>query len=202
MSRLFLLTESDYDDPFYEALAERITGLKFEVDMRIRPRRARGKSQVYETMNNLIRFLKHHEPDNDAFFLISVDNDGLPGFPEKYLTPTKSQENPYSHILGQLHKKLGSDPTHWPVKGALAIPVEMIESWILLGLCDDTRAHSIPTTKLELKKRIAELINESGVSKEEFMLNAALTLDLDALITQSLSFNHFSLWLKTWTTTQ
>ncbi len=55
----------------------------------------------------------------------------------------------YLHLLSESdnddlsHDILGNDRDQWPIKGAIAVPVEMLESWLLLG-CNECEPEDLP----------------------------------------------------------
>lgn len=211
MCYLYLLSESDTDDLFYESLAERITGKNFEV-IPIRARRGTGSGTINRLARRILISIQHTGHSDDTYFLFSIDNDRAPQFDDDALPaqelPASEQGKANRHqTLHQMaHKVLGSDRSQWPVKGAIAVPVEMLESWILLG-CTEIAAKDLPIFSRtssplakqyfaphepppQLKDLAADLRKSRGIeSNAEFFLCCATEwINMERLAEQSRSF--------------
>ncbi|MBE2284146.1 MAG: hypothetical protein IAE77_11875 [Prosthecobacter sp.] len=137
---LYILSEGELDEMFYERLAERVTGFTFMQDEEFRLRHGANWKTAMASARLLISRFKHWQEKQDIAVIVAVDNDrasGHPGgrsYPKPLPKPDQSKAPRYEALQQMLFAALGSDPSRWPVKVALAVPVEMIESWVLLLL--------------------------------------------------------------------
>lgn len=140
MSILYLLTESDADDLFYTACAERITGLQFEPHS-LRFRQNAGVDEVRRMLPIMLQKLRSFDPAAGVFFIVGLDNDRSPHpSPEAMVAaerarltpPEQAKENLHDIVIALMRASFGPDQSAWGVFAALALPVEMLETWILL----------------------------------------------------------------------
>ncbi|MGD1019797.1 MAG: hypothetical protein ABSA12_10835 [Verrucomicrobiia bacterium] len=141
MKTLYLLTESDTDDLFYEACAERMTGAPFTPVPR-RLRQGGGITEVRKALPYVLSEIKQMQKGSGAHLLIALDNDRAPHAAAlEALSPEQRRALPnrdshkqdrYAALLATLHETLGYDHSKWPIPVAIAIPVEMLETWLLL----------------------------------------------------------------------
>lgn len=138
---LYILCEGERDEMFYERLCERITGQTYlqPTDLRVR-QGSNWRTAMAEAKLLINRFTHWKEPQEVAV-IIAVDNDRAPGHPGSEIShcrplPPLDLKKPsrYSALTEMLEKALGPDRSEWPVDVALAMPVEMIESWLLVLL--------------------------------------------------------------------
>lgn len=136
MGYLYLLSEDDNDDAFYHRCVERLTGKSLEL-IPTRLRRGGGLSEVRSMARLFFKNIAYTGYVEDTYFVIAVDNDRSPVHPTHARLP---------HLRGQDARKqcryceldhlvtniLGEDRSAWPIPGAIAVPVEMLESWLLL----------------------------------------------------------------------
>lgn len=221
MSYLHLLSESENDDLFYEALAERIVGTAFEV-IPVRTRRGERLRTVLQLARMLFLKLKRTGAVDDTFFLVAIDNDRAPQFdddaqPNSSLPETdRKKQNRHRSLLRIAQDVLGNELDKWPIRGAVAVPVEMLESWILLG-CKWCRAEDLPIFATsdrpgakayyaphqpppQLKDLVHCVRAKLGMgSVQEFLLFCATeAIDLEELSTTSRSFRFFLEDLRDW----
>jgi len=138
MNFLYILSEDDNDDIFYKGCIENLTGKSFNLIPR-RIRKGGGISQVRRHIPYLLSDIKYTGKVENTFFVIALDNDRSPAHPDhKRLTeidklPKREQRKDcrFCEIQKITYKYLGSKDK-WPLKGAIAVPVQMIESWLLL----------------------------------------------------------------------
>ena len=155
----------------------------------------------------------------DAYFIIAMDNDRSPEHPEHWQRENLSKQDArkvcrYCEILATITDELGKDRTKWPIKGAIAVPVEMLESWLLL-ICKSERPplprfarktqsiaqkyyapHSVPD---QLKELCRYEQDELGISSfTELCLHCAHALDPQQLESLSPSFALFKTQVKAW----
>lgn len=138
MAFLYLLSESDNDDAFYKACVERLTGKSLDLVSR-RLRRGGGLSELLSKSRILLGQIKHTGYVEETFFLIALDNDRSPVHPsheQRSGLSKKEREKVcrYCEIDSLIQSTLGERDA-WPIPGAIAVPVEMLESWLLL-ICD------------------------------------------------------------------
>jgi hypothetical protein len=137
---LYILCEGELDEVFYERLAERVTGQTFLQDEEFRLRHGANWKTAMATARLLISRIKRWQEKQDIAVIIAVDNDRASGHPggRQYPRPLSKMDQSkaprYLALQNMLHEDLGADASKWPVDVALAVPVEMIESWVLLLL--------------------------------------------------------------------
>lgn len=213
---LYLLGESSVDETFYEAVAEQVTGYSFQRrEIRVRPNA--GYPAVCAATRLFLEKLSQMDPQEKIYFILAVDNDRSPHpwSGERPSAPTEG-ESRYDRFEKELDSVLGEDRRLWSVQGALAIPVEMLESWILLATGEETeadlprfsRARSViarefyapspPPPQLKdllKKKRYAD----GYLTNEEFLLKCGHALNPGQLAAKSPSFAYFYAQVKAWT---
>lgn len=138
MAYLYLLSESDHDDAFYKACIERLTGKTVELISR-RLRRGGGLSELRSKSRILLGQIKHTGYVAETFFLIALDNDRSPVHPTHEQRSGLSRKERqkvcrYCEVDSVIQSILG-ERAEWLIPGAVAVPVEMLESWLLL-ICD------------------------------------------------------------------
>jgi hypothetical protein len=142
-THLYILCEGELDEMFYERIAERVTGRSFVSDQEFRLRQGANWKSAMAMARLLIHQHKHWTEKQDIAVIIAVDNDRAPGHPggKSYSRPLPKadlvKEPRYPKLVSMLEGALGSDRSTWPVHVALAVPVEMIESWVLTLLHPD-----------------------------------------------------------------
>jgi len=134
---LYILSEGELDEMFYERLAERVTGQVFQSDQEFRLRLGSNWKSAMANARLLISRFKHWTAKQDIAVIIAVDNDRAPGHPggRVYQPPLfkadQRKEPRYTKLAEMLKTSLGEDRAAWPVDVSLAVPVEIIESWVL-----------------------------------------------------------------------
>ncbi len=221
MAFLYLLSESDNDDAFYKACVERLTGKTLELISR-RLRRGGGLSELRSKSRILLGQIKHTGYVEETFFLIALDNDRSPVHPthEQRSGLSKKEKQKvcrYCEIDALIQSILG-ERDEWPIPGAVAVPVEMLESWLLL-ICDgekyqdeaslppfarkdqklarDFHARKNPPDQL---KDLCDLEKqERGIGGAlEFVVYCAGRFDLDDLAARAPSFALFKRQVDSW----
>ena len=203
MKVLYLLAESDADELFFEAVAERITGFSFTL-AEYRVRRNQGYRDVCVAAKLVLQTVQRSASDGNTHFLISVDNDRAPHRWEdeqsrrNLSSSDRRKEDRYQRFEREMHRVLGEDRSAWIAKGALAIPIEMLETWLLQANCRDEvdelprfsrssdssarefyRPHRPPP---QLKDRVKQLMAERNFSsRPDFFLYCAHELDSEQL---------------------
>ena len=154
MAYLYLLSESDNDDAFYTTCVEQLTGKTLEV-ISTRLRRGGGLPELRSKLPILLRQIKHTGYVEDTFFVVALDNDRSPVHPLHEQRPGLSMKDRqkvcrYCEIREMIHDILG-DQDEWPIPGAIAVPVEMLESWLLL-ICNGEKYQGEDALPLFAKK--------------------------------------------------
>lgn len=157
---LYILSEGELDEMFYERLAERVTGQTFLQDGEFRLRHGANWKTAMATARLLISRFKHWQEPQDIAVIIAVDNDRAADHPggRQYPRPLpkvdQSKAPRYQALKNMLNEDLRTDVSTWPVDVALAVPVEMIESWVLL-LLDPQREEPPPFS--QASQRLAHI---------------------------------------------
>ncbi len=220
MKILYLLAESDADELFFEAVAERITGFSFTL-AECRVRRNQGYAAVRVAVKLFLQTIQRSTADGNTHFIISVDNDRAPHRWEdeqsrrNLSSNDQRKEDRYQRFEGEMHRVLGEDRSAWNAKGALAIPIEMVEAWLLLANNPDEfddlprfarssdpsarqfyRSHTPPP---QLKDQVKLLMAERNCSsRPEFFVDCAHELNPEQLAERSPSFRYFHDQLRGW----
>lgn len=147
MGYLYLLTEDDYDDLFFQRCVERLTGQTFTIISRPY-RKGGGWSEVRKTLPFMLPDIKRSGFVEDTFFVIATDNDRTPIYPNCLPRPDLSPQEAkkrsrYLEVLSLIEQVWGTNRGAWPIPGAIAVPVEMLESWLLL-ICGHPSQDMLP----------------------------------------------------------
>ncbi len=138
MAYLYLLSESDNDDAFFKACVERLTGKTVELVSR-RLRRGGGLSELRSKSRILLGQIKHTGYVEETFFLIALDNDRNPVHTtherRSGLSRKEKQKTCRFCEIDEVIQSFLGERHEWSIQGAIAVPVEMLESWLLL-ICD------------------------------------------------------------------
>ena len=144
MAFLYILSEGERDELFYDLIAERVTGQRFERPSDFRLRHGANWKTALAGGRLLLSRVRHWKESQDVAVILAVDNDRAPGHPGSLPHPRPlvgqdlKKQPRYPAVRQMIADALGSDCSTWPVDVAVAMPVEMIESWVLL-LCDPNR---------------------------------------------------------------
>lgn len=215
---LYILCEGERNEMFYGRICERITGLTYEQPLDFRVRQGSNWKTALAASQLLINRFKHWPEPQDVAVIIAVDNDRAPGHPgsvpaSKPLPVMDRKKAPrYPELVKLVDESLGADPAKRAVDVALAVPVEMIESWLLVLLnpdCGDLPIFSeiSPITHqyyqgkkppCQLKELRETEAKRLGLDADSLFLHAADTGDLDKLATRSQSFALFRQDLLAW----
>lgn len=218
MGFVHVVAESEYDAAFYVRCLERITGRVLDYRMVA----SRKGSDVYQAMRMarmLLRQIRRTGSVDDTFFLITRDNDRSPIHPSHEQLPGLSeadQRKPcaFCTLFQAATDELG-EPTAWPIGGAIAVPVQMIESWLLLirgrgeqeGDLPPFSTRSQPEAQRfygragpppQLKDLTQEDKIELGLSHREYLDACAEALDPNDLKRRSPSFALFLEQVEGW----
>jgi hypothetical protein len=228
---LYLLSEDDNDDIFYKACLEKIHTCEYEV-VPTRLRKGGGIGQVRQALTLFLNSIKNTGYVDSTFFLVSVDNDRrIPhadhinqadfqrsDFNQLSKTERRDQRCRHCELEQRIGEKLGVDRDGWPIPGAIAVPVEMLESWLLL-ICRGDRYASeaqlpvfsektkssaqtyyggpqkVPDQLKDLVEAERQVLDQS---KRDFYLHCAQQLDPPKLAAVSPSFAEFLKQLDAW----
>lgn len=217
MAYLYLITEDDNDDLFFERCLEQLTGLSFQ----LMPVRFRGGIKEVRRMSRItLQNIQRTGRVEDCYFVIVMDNDRSPEHPHHQRHTNLSgrdlaKQCRFCEIQQTIAAELGPNRANWPIKGAWAVPVEMLESWLLLILHPDWTQTNLPifperekplaqqyygnhlTDQLKdlcEQEKTQQNITETG----NFCLFCAERLNSDLLAQQSPSFALFKQQIEDW----
>jgi hypothetical protein len=218
MAFLYVLSEGEGDDLFIDLICERVTGQKFErtEEFRLRPG-SNFKTALADARLLLNRFRKWSGPQ-DVAVVIAIDNDRAPGHPgavelARPRMGSDCKKSPrFPDLQKQIEGTLGPDREKWPVDVAVAMPVEMIESWILILHNANRRALPVfkranqPLARLyyggspspQLRDLCEAEAAEHGLTFQEFFWKAVADGDINAAETASPSLKMFLDEVREW----
>lgn len=232
---LYLVTESDNDAWFYALCAEKLTGRAFDPQP-LKNRKGDGISAVKKQLRYALRGARAAAGGAERVaFIAAVDNDRAPhdengaqqdasgassptgtGLDRnKLIEAERNRERRHDWMLETVEGELGKNRSVWPMDVALAVPVEMIESWIVRARREQppqptphfSRANSARARQYyapsepppQWKDLAGEEQRASGHSNvRDFYFEVAASLDADSLAGRSLSFRMFKDWLDGW----
>jgi hypothetical protein len=208
MPHVYLLSEHDFDDQVYVYLLEAMLAARVE-PIQVRLRRGGGIGEVRKKLPLLLSEIRRTGPTEDTFFLIGIDNDRAVEHPShERLAHTSKEACRHCTLTRAIHSGLLDG---WPIPGAIALPVQMIESWLLLMHDPDrypqewslpacTWSHQEAARALygadpppQVKDLFEASLRASLLSrtKAEFALECVLRLDAEGLAARSPSFDRF-----------
>ena len=236
MTLLYLVTESDNDAVFYTLCAAKMTGGEFE-PLPLKNRKGDGISAVQRQLKYALRCARAAAGGSQPVaFIAAVDNDRAPH--EEHTTSAggdggqrrigtgldhtklsdceRARPNRLKWMMATVEGELGSNRSAWKMPVALAVPVEMLESWIVRALneqppqpmahfsvtdSDRARKYYHPTAPPPQWKDLAahEQSKRGCADKRDFYCEVVKSLDAQALASRSLSFRMFKEWLDGWT---
>jgi len=220
MNNLYLLTEDDNDDLFYERCLEELTGNSFNL-ISYRTRKNSGISDVRKMSRRLLQILKYTGDTANAYFLLVMDNDRRPAHPDHNKLPgiSKGEQNKqcrFCELQKIVHEILGEDRVTWPAKGAIAVPVQMLESWLLLICKSNLVEDDLPIFSGKEKSgakqyhqgqkipdQLKDLCGQEQLhlnldTKGDFYFYCADQIDIEDLATRSASFALFKEQVDNW----
>lgn len=236
MTLLYLVTESDNDAIFYALCATKMTGGKFD-PVPLKNRKGDGISAVQRQLKYALRGARAAAGSSQPVaFIAAIDNDRAPH--EEHITNEggddgqrrigtgldraklsdgeRARPNRFKWMMAAVEGELGSNRSAWKMPVALAVPVEMLESWIVralnekppqpmahFSLADSDRARKYykPAAPPPQWKDLAaqEQSKRGCADKRGFYCEVVKSLDAPALASRSLSFRMFKEWLDGWT---
>lgn len=226
MSLLYLVTESDRDALFYQKCAARLTGRVFSWWKPMRNRKGDGSAAVQTQMKYALQQAQASaHGTEEVCFIAAIDNDrtaheeNAATLQRDRLSDVERNRKPrLPWMQSMVTQVLGSDRAAWPLRVAIAVPVEMLECWIVRALAADlpggpaphfsrqsqskTRAYYHP---LEAPLQWKDLERDARIvcgydGDEEFYSHAveAITAGAEGLAEKSLSFRLFLADLQAW----
>lgn len=215
---LYILCEGERDEMFHERLCERITGKTYIQPQDFRVRRGSDFKTAMAAARVLISRFKHWTEPQDIAVIVAVDNDRAPGHPgglpaPRPLLPMDLKKSArYPALAEMITNALGPDPARRAVDVALAVPVEMIETWLLMLLDPDCgelpifsevspiskQYHGGRTPPPQLKELRDAEAERRGVNLDTLFFTAADEGDLDRLAARSESFALYRRDLLAW----
>lgn len=218
MGFLYILSEGERDEDFYDLIAERVTGHTFDRPTDFRLRRGASWKTALAGGRILLNLLAYWDGRQDVAVIIAIDNDRAPGHPGSVLPHPRplvghdlKKPPRYPSLVKMVEDALGRDRRMWPVDVAIAMPVEMIESWVLL-LCNphrpalplfaeadqhSARAYYASTPPPQLKDLCKEEAAALGKTLGEYFWHAA-EQEIDPAAAASPSFRMFVNDLLQW----
>ena len=224
MNYLHILSEDSNDDVFYQSCLAKLMGKAFDMNP-TRLRKQGGIAEVRKRLPSLLVDIQRTGEIDNTYFLIAIDNDRSPMHPvhvanaklSKLSGVDKAKTCRYCEINQIIEAALGGDRNNWPIQGAIAIPVKMIESWQLL-ICNATdykQERSLPifpTKKKSAAKKYYAFANvpdqlKDLVTQERIKLNmtpydfcrhCTEQFNPADLIKRSLSFALFAKQVANW----
>ncbi|MDM8523164.1 hypothetical protein QUF80_07320 [Desulfococcaceae bacterium HSG8] len=158
MNFIYILSEDDNDDAFYKGCIEKMTGKSYDLISR-RLRRGGGVSQVRKYMPILLRDIRYTGHVDNTFFVIALDNDRSPAHPNhekppRFLKLPKKEQGKTCRFceIERIAVNILDIRENWPIRGAIAVPVQMMESWLLL-ICDGVQYQNEAKLPIFAKKR-------------------------------------------------
>ena len=220
MAQLWLLSESDNDDAFFKACVERLIGKSVQlVPRRLRP--GSGVTMLRSNSHLMLQQIQQSGYAEETFFLIAWDNDRSPVHPTHERRPglsKKERQNVcrYCEIDSMIRNILG-ERADSPILGTVAVPVEMLESWLLL-ICNAEKYRdeaSLPPfprkdKPLALKyysrknppnqlKDLRDIeMQKLGMDTGRFIVHCASRLDPNDLAARAPSFALFKSQVDSW----
>ena len=200
MSLLYIVSESGNDAFFYALGAARITGREF-TPVPMENRKGDGVEAVKVQLKYALRQARAAARGVEPVcFLAAIDNDRSP-HPEndtmdraRLVPQEQKRASRMEWMLATVEAVLGQNRNVWPLPVALAVPVEMIEAWIVRA-----RREAEPQPTPQWKELAAEEEKQSGhTDRLAFYELVVRELDADALAARSLSFRMFKEWLDAW----
>ena len=211
MPHVYILSEDDFDDQVYAYLVEMLLSVRVDV-VPMRLRRGGGIGEVRNKLRLLLGHIQHVGVQESTFFIVAMDNDRALEHPAHQPRP-HGDGTPCRHcgLIAAIHTGM---PDGWPIPGAVAVPVQMIEAWLLLmhdrGLYPEesrlppfARRDQASAWRLmgpDPPPQLKDLVDaERGVATVlDFALQCVLAINPEDLAARSPSFGSFLEQLSGW----
>jgi hypothetical protein len=214
VTQAYLLSEDDFDDAVYVYILEVLLARRVDLNP-MRLRRGGGLGEVRKKLPLLLSHVRRSGLVDDTCFVIAIDNDRAREHPaHQALAHTRDEPCRHCAMEQAIHEQM---PDGWPIPGACAVPVQMIESWLLLlhdpvrypreadlPVCawstqETARRLYGPRPPPQLKDLVEAALHAGGTpAKVDFALACALRLDPEDLATRSPSFDRFRSQVARW----
>jgi hypothetical protein len=213
VAHVYILSEDDFDDEVYVYVLEALLGAHV-APVPVRLRRRGGIGEVRKKLRLLLDMIRHTGPVDDTYFVVAIDNDRAPEHSKHEPAAPRARGCRHCDLDDAVH---AATPDGWPIPGAIAVPVQMIEAWLLLmydparyereatlpqcGWRDQDVARRVygadPPPQLkdltEKERREADI-----ATKSDFAAECVLRLDATDLAQRSPSFAHFQRQVSRW----
>jgi len=206
--RLVILAEGESDALFFERCVEQITSRSFA--SHLHPIRHGGTSGVRKHLADFANSLRGCA-GGSSFFIVSMDNDRRSAHPNHdKARALESDGCRFCALERGIVEKLGHDKSRWSCQGSIVVPVEMLESWLLLCVDEEVREEDFPRFKhasqssakrhyggnppAQLRDRVDQL--RAGQSLDDFILE--MEIDIASLLERSGSFELFAKQVEAW----
>jgi hypothetical protein len=213
MAQVYILSEDDFDDEVYVYVLEALLGTRVD-RVPVRLRRGGGIGEVRKKLPLLLDTIRHTGHVDDTYFVVAIDNDRAPEHSKHEQAAPRARGCRHCDLDDAIHAAM---PDGWPIPGAIAVPVQMIEAWLLLmydsaryareatlpqcGRRDQDVARRVhgadPPPQLKDLTEMEQ--SEAGfVTKSDFAAECVLRLDAADLAHRSPSFAHFQRQVSRW----
>ena len=218
---LYILSEDPNDTDFYDLLVRKLLP---EYQFQLVPFRITNKvghKNVTQGIRRLLSILKRQNVSN-TFLVISVDNDRRKIHPTHHVLPQPPSSDAgkdcrFCELNRAVQDIWGKDISNYPAKYAFAIPVQMLESWLLQMSKNTYQEEMLPpfdekdatisktyykteNPPKQLKDLWQQFKDEQALTtKEEGLLSAIESLNLNQMLQQSPSFAQFHQQIQNWT---
>jgi hypothetical protein len=224
MNLLYILSEDATDTDFYDLLVRKLLPNQEFSLVPLLVTNKKGHKNVTQGIRRLLSIVKRtHQSANqpNAFVLVAVDNDRRKIHPTHHILPQPPSSDAGKDCrfceLEQAKAEIwGNDASQFPAQYAFAVPVQMIESWLLQMVNPSHNELNLPSFD-EQKALIAQQYYKSAnpppqlkdlwqwfkdeqkiVAKEEGILYAIDALNPETLCQQSPSFKQFYQQIQQW----
>jgi hypothetical protein len=211
MATVYLLSEDDFDEQVYVYVLEALLASGVE-PVPLRLRRGGGLGEVRKKLPLLLQIIRHTGPQEGMRFVVGIDNDRAVEHPtHEAKQHSRAESCRHCALTDAVH---GEMPDGWPIPGAIAVPVQMIEAWLLLMYAPEKYRDeaSLPTCAWRDRAaartvyggspppQLKDLFDaERGAStKANFALECVMKLDATDLAARSPSFARFRDAVAAW----
>lgn len=220
MRQLFLVAESPTDAAVFAALAMRVRG-ETMAPVPFRNRCGDGFDAVKRQLRYALVQARAAAGSGDVALLAACDNDRSP-HPENATTldrrrlplDEQARGSRRDWMLTEVERVFGANRARWPLPLALAVPVEMLECWIMRSVrAEPQPPRHFSRAESESARRFyhpspappqwKDLCDEEQAARGlpdryALFLQVAQQLDPAALAARSRSFAEFKEWLDAW----
>lgn len=124
---LYLLSEDDNDDIFYQGCLQKITGQPFEI-VPLRIRKGGGIAAVRKSLPILLQQIQYSGALEQSCFVVALDNDRSPIHPDhprpadlsRLPNADQKKDCRYCELEKVVIAQFGQAREQWPLRGAIA----------------------------------------------------------------------------------